>query len=148
MNFDTNCNVLCFLCCLICISRMISAWSLLKWLNWVFLYYQLLGNLTLDAYDEDCEFADPASSFKGLRRFKRNCTNFGSLIEKSNMKLMKWEDFEVLIIYKLLKQNIFDSLKHCYPESYKGSVNFSFYTCLRMRNMILLNTENLFPFKL
>ncbi|XP_038995781.1 uncharacterized protein LOC120120137 [Hibiscus syriacus] len=33
-------------------------------------------------------------SFKGLRRFKRNCTNFGSLIEKSNMKLMKWEDFE------------------------------------------------------
>ncbi|XWS76974.1 hypothetical protein CRYUN_Cryun01aG0224400 [Craigia yunnanensis] len=35
-----------------------------------------------------------AGSFKGLRRFKRNCTNFGSLIEKSNMKLMKWEDFE------------------------------------------------------
>uniref|UniRef100_A0A803KZE1 Uncharacterized protein n=1 Tax=Chenopodium quinoa TaxID=63459 RepID=A0A803KZE1_CHEQI len=33
-------------------------------------------------------------SFKGLRRFKRNCTNFGSLIKKSDMKLMKWEDFE------------------------------------------------------
>ncbi|XP_015899656.3 uncharacterized protein LOC107432949 [Ziziphus jujuba] len=56
--------------------------------------YFVTGNLTLDAYEEDCEFADPASSFKGLRRFKRNCTNFGSLIEKSNMKLMKWEDFE------------------------------------------------------
>ena len=53
------------------------------------------GQLTLEAYEEDCEFADPAGSFKGLRRFKRNCTNFGSLIEKSNMKLMKWEDFEV-----------------------------------------------------
>ncbi|KAM6584762.1 hypothetical protein CsatB_011764 [Cannabis sativa] len=52
------------------------------------------GNLTLDAYEDDCEFADPASSFKGLRRFKRNCTNFGSLLERSNMKLMKWEDFE------------------------------------------------------
>ncbi|PPD81049.1 hypothetical protein GOBAR_DD22027 [Gossypium barbadense] len=52
------------------------------------------GQLTLDAYEEDCEFADPAGSFKGLRRFKRNCTNFGSLIEKSNMKLMKWEDLE------------------------------------------------------
>ncbi|KAF4386668.1 hypothetical protein F8388_006623 [Cannabis sativa] len=51
-------------------------------------------NLTLDAYEDDCEFADPASSFKGLRRFKRNCTNFGSLLERSNMKLMKWEDFE------------------------------------------------------
>ncbi|PON97318.1 NTF2-like domain containing protein [Trema orientale] len=56
--------------------------------------YFVTGNLTLDAYEEDCEFADPASSFKGLRRFKRNCTNFGSLLEKSNMKLMKWEDFE------------------------------------------------------
>ncbi|XWS46140.1 hypothetical protein CRYUN_Cryun14cG0038100 [Craigia yunnanensis] len=49
------------------------------------------GQRTLDAYEEDCEFADPAGSFKGLGRFKRNCTNFGSLIEKSNMKLMKWE---------------------------------------------------------
>ncbi|KAK3428602.1 hypothetical protein EUGRSUZ_E00102 [Eucalyptus grandis] len=56
--------------------------------------YFVTGNLTLHAYEEDCEFADPAGSFRGLRRFKRNCTNFGSLIEKSNMKLMKWEDFE------------------------------------------------------
>ncbi|KAK9749444.1 hypothetical protein RND81_02G126000 [Saponaria officinalis] len=56
--------------------------------------YFVTGNLTLGAYEEDCEFADPAGSFKGLRRFKRNCTNFGSLIRKSNMKLMKWEDFE------------------------------------------------------
>nr|KJB09711.1 hypothetical protein B456_001G158400 [Gossypium raimondii] len=56
--------------------------------------YFVTGQLTLDAYEEDCEFADPAGSFKGLRRFKRNCTNFGSLIEKSNMKLMKWEDLE------------------------------------------------------
>ncbi|XVF73129.1 hypothetical protein PTKIN_Ptkin12aG0177100 [Pterospermum kingtungense] len=56
--------------------------------------YFVTGQLTLDAYEEDCEFADPAGSFKGLRRFKRNCTNFGSLIEKSNMKLVKWEDFE------------------------------------------------------
>lgn len=49
----------------------------------------------MNAYEEDCEFADPAGSFKGLQRFKRNCTNFGSLLEKSNMKLMKWDDFEV-----------------------------------------------------
>ncbi|GLT71119.1 hypothetical protein SLA2020_431600 [Shorea laevis] len=56
--------------------------------------YFVTGNLTLDAYEERCEFADPAGSFKGLRRFKRNCTNFGSLVEKSNMQLMKWEDFE------------------------------------------------------
>ncbi|KAL6323085.1 hypothetical protein AAG906_027340 [Vitis piasezkii] len=56
--------------------------------------YFVTGNLTLSAYEDDCEFADPAGSFRGLRRFKRNCTNFGSLIQKSNMKLMKWEDFE------------------------------------------------------
>lgn len=53
------------------------------------------GNLTLDAYEEDCEFADPAGSFKGLLRFKRNCTNFGLLIDKSNMNLTRWDDFEV-----------------------------------------------------
>ena len=53
------------------------------------------GDLTLRAYEEDCEFADPAGSFRGLRRFKRNCSNFGSLLEKSNMKLTKWEDLEV-----------------------------------------------------
>ncbi|KAL5727442.1 hypothetical protein ACHQM5_000638 [Ranunculus cassubicifolius] len=56
--------------------------------------YFITGDLTLAAYEEDCEFADPAASFKGLQRFKRNCTNFGSLIEKSNMKLTKWEEFE------------------------------------------------------
>lgn len=56
--------------------------------------YFVTGDLTLGAYEENCEFADPAGSFKGLRRFKRNCTNFGSLIEKSDMKLLKWEDSE------------------------------------------------------
>ncbi|KAL5216361.1 hypothetical protein ABZP36_007762 [Zizania latifolia] len=56
--------------------------------------YFVTGNLTLKAYEDDCEFADPAGSFRGLQRFKRNCTNFGSLLEKSNMKLTKWEDRE------------------------------------------------------
>ncbi|MQL80528.1 hypothetical protein Taro_012969, partial [Colocasia esculenta] len=56
--------------------------------------YFVTGNLTLNAYEEDCEFADPAGSFKGLQRFKRNCSNFGLLLVKSNMKLTKWEDFE------------------------------------------------------
>ncbi|XP_011628905.1 uncharacterized protein LOC18424121 isoform X2 [Amborella trichopoda] len=56
--------------------------------------YFVTGNLTLNVYEEDCEFADPAGSFRGLRRFKRNCSNFGSLLEKSDMKLTKWEDLE------------------------------------------------------
>lgn len=49
----------------------------------------------MDVYEDKCEFADPAGSFRGVSRFKRNCTNFGYLIERSNMKLMKWEDLEV-----------------------------------------------------
>ncbi|XP_057849821.2 uncharacterized protein LOC131060568 [Cryptomeria japonica] len=57
--------------------------------------YFVTGNLTISIYKEDCEFADPAGSFKGLRRFKRNCSNFGSLVKTSNMKLMDWKDFEV-----------------------------------------------------
>ncbi|XP_031475243.1 uncharacterized protein LOC116247293 [Nymphaea colorata] len=56
--------------------------------------YFVTGNLTTSAYEENCEFADPAGSFKGLLRFKRNCSNFGLLLEKSNMNLMKWEDLE------------------------------------------------------
>ncbi|XP_010518271.1 PREDICTED: uncharacterized protein LOC104793579 isoform X1 [Camelina sativa] len=59
--------------------------------------YFVTGNLTPEVYEEKCEFADPAGSFKGLARFRRNCTNFGSLIEKSNMKLMKWENFEFVL---------------------------------------------------
>ena len=61
----------------------------------LFVLVRFAGNLTLRAYEEDCEFADPAGSFRGLQRFKRNCTNFGSLLEKSNMKLTKWEDLLV-----------------------------------------------------
>jgi len=61
----------------------------------LFVLVRFAGNLTLRAYEEDCEFADPAGSFRGLQRFKRNCTNFGSLLEKSNMKLTRWEDLQV-----------------------------------------------------
>nr|XP_027108421.1 uncharacterized protein LOC113728112 isoform X4 [Coffea arabica]XP_027115276.1 uncharacterized protein LOC113733227 isoform X4 [Coffea arabica] len=47
-----------------------------------------------DDFQRSYFVTDPAGSFKGLRRFKRNCTTFGSLLAQSNMKLMKWEDFE------------------------------------------------------
>ncbi|ESR58207.1 hypothetical protein KPL70_010104 [Citrus sinensis] len=57
--------------------------------------YFVTGNITLDAYEEDCEFADPAGSFKGLRRFKRNCTNFGLLIDKSNMNLTRIRESDI-----------------------------------------------------
>ncbi|XP_074279812.1 uncharacterized protein LOC141605083 isoform X2 [Silene latifolia] len=56
--------------------------------------YVVTGNVTSGAYENDCEFEDPILSFKGLQRFKRNCTNFGFLVLKSNLKFTKWEDFE------------------------------------------------------
>ncbi|XP_051132624.1 uncharacterized protein LOC127252475 isoform X2 [Andrographis paniculata] len=56
--------------------------------------YFVTGNVCVSAYEEDCEFADPAGSFRGLKRFKRNCSNFGNLLERSEMKLMKWEEYE------------------------------------------------------
>ena len=76
-------------------GQWIKTWSLVLFCT-VMMYSLTSGDLTPAVYEEKCEFADPAGSFKGLARFKRNCTNFGSFIEKSNMKLMKWENFEVL----------------------------------------------------
>lgn len=54
--------------------------------------YFVTGNVSSGVYEEDCEFADPAGSFKSLKRFKNNCSNFGSLLEKSDVKLVKFED--------------------------------------------------------
>ncbi|KEH29474.1 hypothetical protein MTR_4g037265 [Medicago truncatula] len=92
---------------------------IIRWFTWLIYSSQLSGDPTLNSYEEDCEFADPAGSFKGLQRFKRNCTNFGSLLEKSTMNLMKWEDFE-----QLDTQNI--TLIHN-QEKYAGmwSIGFS-----------------------
>eukprot|EP00250_Pteridium_aquilinum_P007319 c17063_g1_i1 orf=401-1135(-) len=53
--------------------------------------YFVTGNVSSGVYEEDCEFADPAGSFKSLKRFKNNCSNFGSLLEKSDVKLVKSE---------------------------------------------------------
>lgn len=55
--------------------------------------YFVTGDVSTGIYEEDCEFADPAGSFKSLKRFKNNCSNFGSLLEKSDVKLTKSEEF-------------------------------------------------------
>ncbi|KAL3008987.1 hypothetical protein AAZX31_07G061500 [Glycine max] len=39
---------------------------------WLICFFQSSGDLTLNVYEEDCEFADPAGSFKGLQQLKRN----------------------------------------------------------------------------
>ncbi|MFS7896934.1 hypothetical protein Hanom_Chr00s006308g01733181 [Helianthus anomalus] len=37
------------------------------------LFFVISVALTPDAYEDECEFADHAGSFKGRRQFKRNC---------------------------------------------------------------------------
>lgn len=56
--------------------------------------YFVTGNVSSGVYEEDCEFADPAGSFKSLKRFKNNCSNFGSLLERSDVKLVKYEELQ------------------------------------------------------
>ncbi|CAM8939986.1 unnamed protein product [Rhodiola kirilowii] len=49
--------------------------------------------LTAGLFD-DSIYSGCFRCYKDLQRFKRNCLNFGSLIEKSNKKLSNWEDIE------------------------------------------------------
>ncbi|KAK3028755.1 LOW QUALITY PROTEIN: hypothetical protein RJ639_037976, partial [Escallonia herrerae] len=48
--------------------------------------------LTLDAYEEDCEFADPAVPLKDYADLKGTVKTLGPLLKI--MKLTKWEDLE------------------------------------------------------
>ena len=34
----------------------------------------------MEAYESDCTFADPFTSFKGVDRFKKNVSNLGGLL--------------------------------------------------------------------
>jgi hypothetical protein len=42
--------------------------------------YFISGDAEMGAYEADCEFADPFTSFTGVQRFKRNLSNFGALM--------------------------------------------------------------------
>ncbi|KAL3921333.1 MAG: hypothetical protein SGILL_002803 [Bacillariaceae sp.] len=54
--------------------------------------YFLNGNMDVEIYDPDCEFADPFVSFRGRDRFVDNLQNLGSFITKYDAKLIKYED--------------------------------------------------------
>ena len=53
--------------------------------------YFITGAIDLEVYDEDCEFADPFVSFRGLKRFKDNLDNLGSFITDSEVRLLSFE---------------------------------------------------------
>ncbi|KAL2650481.1 hypothetical protein R1flu_018609 [Riccia fluitans] len=56
--------------------------------------YFVTGNMATGIYEDDCEFADPFVSFKGLKRFKQNVGNLGSFMEESTLKLIDWQEYE------------------------------------------------------
>ncbi|CAM6105128.1 unnamed protein product [Calypogeia fissa] len=62
--------------------------------------YFVTGNMATGIYEEDCEFADPFVSFKGLKRFKQNVGNLGSFMEESSLKLVDWQEYEDRIFAK------------------------------------------------
>jgi hypothetical protein len=49
--------------------------------------YFLTGQGDMLAYDEDCLYADPFSSFRGTARFKKNVANFGAVVDAVKVDL-------------------------------------------------------------
>ncbi len=54
------------------------AFLLLIPLAYMCLVYAGVGEM--EAYDADCTFADPFTSFNGVERFKKNVSNLGGLL--------------------------------------------------------------------
>ena len=42
--------------------------------------YFFTGSADMEAYEPDCLFADPFTSFRGVDRFRKNVTNLGGLL--------------------------------------------------------------------
>ena len=56
--------------------------------------YFLSGEVDLNAYDEECIFADPFVSFAGRQRFVDNLANLGSFITKYDAKFLGYDVLE------------------------------------------------------
>lgn len=48
--------------------------------------YFVTGTSSMEAYDSQCEFADPFVSFRGLARFRANVSNLGAFMEDVRLK--------------------------------------------------------------
>ena len=42
--------------------------------------YFFTGSADMEAYEPDCLFADPFTSFRGVQRFRKNVSNLGGLL--------------------------------------------------------------------
>lgn len=54
--------------------------------------YFVSGAGKMRAYDDQCEFADPFASFRGVERFKRNVSNLGGLMRDVDLKITSFEE--------------------------------------------------------
>ncbi|CAM9245985.1 unnamed protein product, partial [Choristocarpus tenellus] len=54
--------------------------------------YFVTGEMDMNLYEDDCEFADPFVAFRGLRRFKNNLDNLGSFMEDVKLDVTSWEE--------------------------------------------------------
>ena len=53
--------------------------------------YFLSGAVDVEAYEEDCIFADPFVSFSGRQRFVDNLANLGSFVTEYECKMLKFD---------------------------------------------------------
>lgn len=67
--------------------------------------YFITGQLDRSIYEEDCEFADPFASFRGLTRFQNNLRNLAPFIEDPKLTLLDFtadeDDLEVRTLVRI-----------------------------------------------
>ncbi|KAL3150302.1 hypothetical protein ABBQ32_000150 [Trebouxia sp. C0010 RCD-2024] len=56
--------------------------------------YFFTGVGEMEAYEPDCTFADPFTSFDGVERFKKNVSNLGGLLDDIKLDVYDWKEAE------------------------------------------------------
>ncbi|DBA68189.1 TPA: hypothetical protein ACH3X2_013898 [Trebouxia sp. C0005] len=54
--------------------------------------YFFTGVGEMEAYESDCTFADPFTSFNGVERFKKNVSNLGGLLQDIKLDIYDWQE--------------------------------------------------------
>ena len=70
--------------------------------------YFVTGDMDMDLYELDCEFADPFVSFRGLARFKKNLDNLGSFMQDTQLNITKFTEDRWGVTFEILP------LRHCF----------------------------------
>ena len=60
--------------------------------------YFVSGAGDMEAYDEECVFADPFASFAGVARFKKNVANLGGLLTDVRLDVTGWDERDDVLV--------------------------------------------------